>query len=150
VDLAAAMAPQGFQFYHYIPSLPVNSLFVVLFALPTALHLYQIVKRRSLKPPKRTLFMIPFFIGGLLECSGYIARIASHYNREEMTPFIIQSLFLLIAPGFLAASVYMTFSRLVESVEGDDVLLLRRRWVTTCFVGGDIMGFMVQSGGTFF
>ena len=47
----------GYVFYHYVPSLPAAIVFVVLFALTTFYHIFQIGK-------KRTWYFIPLAVGG--------------------------------------------------------------------------------------
>jgi len=48
----------AFRYYQYQPSMTAAVIFVVLFALTTALHMVQIRETRS-------WFMIPFAIGGI-------------------------------------------------------------------------------------
>lgn len=47
-----------FQLYRYVPSLAAAILFVVLFVLITAYHLYQVVRMRS-------WYMLVFVTGGI-------------------------------------------------------------------------------------
>jgi hypothetical protein len=47
-----------FQYYYYEPNLAAAIVFVVLFALETGLHLFQLIR-------SRTWFMIPFLIGAI-------------------------------------------------------------------------------------
>lgn len=51
-------ALDGFQYYHYEPSMPAAMIFVIAFFLTTGLHSYQMFRTR-------TWFMIPFWLGGL-------------------------------------------------------------------------------------
>lgn len=50
----------GFEYYHYLPSMGAAVLFIVLFGLVTSLHLFLMIR-------SRTWFMIPFVIGGICE-----------------------------------------------------------------------------------
>ena len=52
------------QLYHYQPSMPAAIVFVVLFALATALHFYQMIRTK-------TWFLVPFVIGGICKSSSY-------------------------------------------------------------------------------
>ena len=54
---------------------------------------------------------------------------------------------LLVAPAFLAASVYMEFGRIVLMIGGQKALFVRRTWVTKIFVTGDVICFLLQAGG---
>ncbi|KAK5020284.1 hypothetical protein LTR16_001809 [Cryomyces antarcticus] len=133
----------GFRYYHYTPSLPAAALFVVLFALATGLHAYQMFRTR-------TWFMIAFCIGGLLELIGYIGRAMSAAQQPgawTLGPFVLQSTLLLVAPALFAASIYMELGRIVQMVDGDAHLFIRRRWMTKIFVCGDVLSFLMQGSG---
>jgi hypothetical protein len=55
------MAGKGtYLLFHYNPSLAAAVVFILLFTITTFLHLFQLVKRR-------TLYFIPFLIGGFCE-----------------------------------------------------------------------------------
>lgn len=86
-----------------------------------------------------------------VEVIGYIGRALSHNEAPDYTlgPYIIQSILLLVAPALFAASIYMELARIVLMVEGDHALIIRRRWLTRIFVTGDVVSFLMQSGGTF-
>lgn len=49
-----------YVFYHYHPSLPAAIIFIILFAISTVFHVYQIVW-------KRTWYFIPLAVGGVCE-----------------------------------------------------------------------------------
>lgn len=132
-----------FVFYYYQPLMAAAITFIVLFGLATLLHSFQMVKQR-------TWFMIPFVIGGIFETVGYVGRaLSSHQNPGPytLTPYIIQSLLLLVAPALFAASIYMELSRIVLMINGDHALFIRRSKLTTIFVCGDVLSFLVQSSG---
>ena len=61
-------------------------------------------------------------------------------------PYIIQNFFILVAPALFAASIYMTLGRIIRSVKGERLSLVRVNWLTKTFVIGDIMSFMIQGG----
>lgn len=56
--------PNAFVLYRYHPSQAAAVLFVVLFFLTTALHIFQMVR-------KRAWFLVPFVIGGLCKNNCY-------------------------------------------------------------------------------
>ncbi len=115
-----------FVYYRYEPSLAAAAIFVSLFALASAIHLFQMIRTR-------TWFMIPFIIGAVLEAAGYVGRVLSaNENPGPYTqlPFILQVVFLLIAPTFFAASIYMELGRIVLMVNGGAALFIRRTWLT--------------------
>jgi hypothetical protein len=131
-----------FEFYRYTPSVPAAVLFIVLFALTTALHTYQI--RRA-----RTWIMISFVLGGYCESIGYIGRILSSNQAPNFTigPYLLQSMLTLLAPALFAASIYMCLARIVRATGGEKYTLLRPALLTKLFVAGDATGLLVQGAG---
>ena len=141
-NIADQMA--NFRFYYYEPSMTAAILFTILFGLTTLVHAFQLVR-------SKTWFMIPFLIGGIFECVGYIGRVLSALENPgpyDKIPYIIQSLLLLIAPPFFAASIYMELGRVVAMVDGEKKLFIRRTWLTKTFVIGDVVTFLVQATGS--
>lgn len=140
---ADAVADEPFIFYHYEVSKEAAIAFVILFGLATLLHGFQMLK-------SRTWFMIPFTIGTGFEVAGYVGRILNALENPgpyTLIPYIIQSIFLLVAPALLAASIYMELGRIVAMVEGDQFLFIRRTRLTKTFVVGDIIAFFLQATG---
>jgi hypothetical protein len=151
-----------FQFYHYNPSTAAAVIFVVLFAVVTLFHTFKVFQ-------KRTWYFIPFLIGGyckyclplnnsecciltfeLVETIGYIGRVLSSRQSPDwtLTPYIIQSLLLLLGPALFAASIYMILARIIRLVDGEKHSIIKIKWLTAIFVTGDVLSFFVQSGGT--
>lgn len=62
-------------------------------------------------------------------------------------PYVIQSTLLLLGPILLAATLYMSLSRVILSVHGEKSSPIRPRWLTRIFVSGDIFSFVVQASG---
>ena len=160
---------EDFEYYHYNPSMAAAIIFIIVFAATTAMHGYQMFRTK-------TWFLVPFFIGGLcksrpqtfilqtpllrhpilthlslpVEVIGYIGRaISANETPGEWTlgPYIIQTLFILLAPALFAASVYMCLGRIVLMIQGEKCLFIRRTWLTKIFVGGDVLSFLMQSAG---
>ena len=131
-----------FQYYLYTPSLAAAIVFVVVFAISTSLHLWQGIRGR-------TWYMIPLIIGGTCEAIGYVGRAISSHQAPNYTlsPYIVQSILILIAPALMSASIYMVLGRIVTAVDGEDLCLIKRRLLTVTFVIGDVMSFMLQSTG---
>lgn len=62
----------------------------------------------------------------------------------------MQSLLLLIAPAFFAASIYMILGRSITSTGHDQLSVIRVKWLTKIFVCGDVISFLAQcAGGAF-
>ena len=64
-----------------------------------------------------------------------------------LSPYIMQSVLLLVAPALFAASIYMELGRIVLMVDGERSLFIRRTWLTKLFVAGDVLSFLMQSSG---
>ncbi|WPG98394.1 RTA1 domain protein [Acrodontium crateriforme] len=131
-----------FKYFTYDPSMAAAVIFLILFAAITSLHLFKMIK-------SKTWFMTPFCIGGLFEFIGYIGRAACAGQTPNWTlgPYIVQALFLLVAPALFAASIYMELGRIVLMVDGERALFIRRTWMTKIFVFGDVFSFFLQGSG---
>ncbi|KAJ5960820.1 uncharacterized protein N7479_007970, partial [Penicillium vulpinum] len=133
---------EGFKLYHYNPSASAAVTFAALFGLTAVAHMWQLGRNR-------TWYFIPFVIGCLFEAFGYLARYASAEEAPDFTtkPYIAQSLMLLLAPAFFAASIYMILGRIIRLLNADSCSLVRPSWLTKIFVTGDVLSFFIQSGG---
>ncbi|KXH59277.1 rta1 domain-containing protein [Colletotrichum salicis] len=134
----------GYYLWHYVPSLIAAIVFEVLFVLATLFHAYKIARTK-------TWFCVVFVIGGIfsyaVEIIGYAGRAIARDRTGEVGPYVTQSLTILIAPAFFAASVYMTLGRIIRSVHGESLSVIRINWLTRIFVAGDCFSFLVQASG---
>lgn len=78
---------------------------------------------------------------------GYSARAAAHYNPTSVIPYSIQSLLILLAPIFFAASVYMYLGRIIHAVGGEKHCIVPARFLIKIFVIADVVCFLIQVGG---
>lgn len=140
--MAVAESQDTWRLYHYTPSTAAAIIFVVLFALASMLHTYSMVRTK-------TWYLLPFVIGGIFETIGYAGRAASAAESPDWTlgPYIVQSLFLLVAPTLFAASIYMELGRIVLLTDGELYAPVKRKWLTKLFVVGDVLCFWIQAGG---
>ncbi|KAF2008816.1 RTA1 like protein [Aaosphaeria arxii CBS 175.79] len=130
----------SYYLWNYIPSTPAAALFAALFALSTCYIIWRTIKTRA-------LFCIAFVIGGLLEVIGYCARAAAKDKTDQLMPYVIQNIVILVAPALFAASVYMVLGRLIRSLNAENLSVVPVRWLTKIFVCGDIISFVVQGTG---
>ena len=72
---------------------------------------------------------------------------AAHGKTGELMPYVIQSVFLLLAPILFAAAVYMVLARIIRSVNAEQYSPIRINWLTKIFVGCDILTFLIQGSG---
>ncbi|KAJ5699153.1 hypothetical protein N7462_001158 [Penicillium macrosclerotiorum] len=128
--------------YNYTPSLAAAVICLLLFLCTTFGHIFLVWKHK-------TKFFITFIVGGFFESIGYGARaINAHEAPNYATmPYAMQSLFILLAPSLFAASIYMILGRIIRLVDGDSRSLIRATRLTKIFVLGDVLSFVIQSGG---
>ncbi|KAJ5636655.1 uncharacterized protein N7484_009968 [Penicillium longicatenatum] len=131
-----------YKLYNYDPSSSAAVAFAVIFGLSAAYHIWQVIRKRS-------WFFIPFVIGVIFETVGYAARYYSAKQTPDWTtmPYVLQELFLLLAPSFFAASIYMILGRVIRLLNGESNSLIRPSWLTKIFVTGDVLSFLMQSSG---
>lgn len=84
-----------------------------------------------------------------METIGYVGRLLASSEAPDFTkgPYIIQSALILIAPAFLAASIYMTLGRIIYMLEAEKLSVIRIGWLTNLFVTGDVLSFLMQASG---
>ena len=143
---------QSWKAYNYTPSTAAAAIFIVLFGLATIFQVYQIVKtiasKNYTRKEKNVLWiMLPFLIGGILEFVGYIGRVMSSSDVTSLGPYIIQSVLLLVAPALFAATLYMSLGRLIARLECQRFSIIPLKYLTKIFVVGDVVSFLMQSGG---
>lgn len=78
---------------------------------------------------------------------GYGVRAGAHNNTGKLMPFVVQNMFLLVAPVLFAASIYMILGRIITSVRGDKYSPVKPSNITLTFVLGDVLSFLIQGGG---
>ncbi|EED12989.1 DUF300 domain protein, putative [Talaromyces stipitatus ATCC 10500] len=130
-----------YYLWNYVPSLPAAVAFTAVFSFLTTMHTWKMVTTKS-------WFCLAFVIGGLCEVVGYLARAGAYNATGSLMPYLIQAIFLVIAPVFFAASLYMVYSRIVRAVHGELFSLVPPRWTTWIFVVGDWTCLNIQSGGS--
>ncbi|OQU93927.1 hypothetical protein CLAIMM_00364 [Cladophialophora immunda] len=137
-----AKGDSDFKLYRYDPSLGAAVIFVILFALASFLHTYQLVRTR-------TWFFVPFCVGGYFEAIGYVGRAIGSQESPNWSvgAYVLQSVLILVAPALFAASIYMELGRIIVLTDGTKHSLLNPRWLTKVFVAGDVFSFLMQASG---
>jgi hypothetical protein len=59
----------------------------------------------------------------------------------------MQTLFLLLAPALLAASIYMFLRRIILILQAESHALMKKKWLTKVFITGDMLSFLLQGAG---
>ncbi|RDL42502.1 uncharacterized protein BP5553_02481 [Venustampulla echinocandica] len=127
--------------YGYDPSKTAAYAFVALFVVSGFLHLIFIFTLRA-------AFFIPLILGSAMEAGGYYCRAWSTANTHNILPFVIQGLLILAAPPLLAATIYMTFGRIVRNLKGEVYSLISPKWLTAIFVLADVICLATQLAGS--
>ncbi|EHK49338.1 hypothetical protein TRIATDRAFT_190116 [Trichoderma atroviride IMI 206040] len=133
----------AFSFYRYTPSTAAAAIFCILFFLSGILHLFQMCKTRC-------WYLTPLVIGCFFEFIGFIGRAASGAQKTgcwTLGPYLIQTMFILLAPALFAASIYMILGRIILLVGGQEHAIIRPQWLTKIFVVGDVVCFLLLAGG---
>ncbi len=64
-----------------------------------------------------------------------------------MKPYVGQSVLILLGPALFAASIYMLLGRIIRVLNAGAISPIRPTWLTKIFVTGDVLSFLLQSGG---
>lgn len=126
--------------YGYTPNLGGNIFFATIFGLCAFYHL--ITGLRS----KAWTFMIALTLGSAMELAGYIGRILMHYNPWNNSGFELQIICLILAPSFVAASIYWSLKHIVLCL-GPEYSRIRPNLYPWIFIGCDIGSILLQAAG---
>lgn len=126
--------------YNYIPDLGANAAalsgFSVVWALNTAFGIYT----------KQWWFGGTFFVGAGLEVGGYIARTLAHSDPCQMNDFLVQIIFLTIAPAFFMAGVYILLAKFTV-IYGCQTSRLQPLHYSYIFASCDLLSIVLQGIG---
>ncbi|KAJ9105387.1 hypothetical protein QFC21_001757 [Naganishia friedmannii] len=89
--------------YNYVPSMALGVLAAALFAVAFIGHTYFWVRGRGIR-----WFQGLMAFGCAMEVVGYGFRIKSHKNPFLVIPFVIQYFFIVCAPVFFSAALYLS------------------------------------------
>lgn len=78
---------------------------------------------------------------------GYIFRLMSARKPDSLVPYILQSMFIILPPSLYAATIYMTYSRVVTYIGKPHLSIIGPQKVTKVFVIGDVAAFLLQLAG---
>lgn len=142
------------QYYSYTPNRAAAVAFAVIFGLLGVAFIFFIIHvarnmedLRVSRQYKKTQLLgsyLPFVVGCILEVVGYAARCC---NSDLLVPYIIQSVLILVAPAFYAATIYMLFGRIAHLSFAEELLIMPTRYNTLIFVLGDVVSLFLQASG---
>ncbi|KAK9813776.1 hypothetical protein WJX73_008822 [Symbiochloris irregularis] len=127
--------------YGYTPSLVLGVIGAVYFGLVSAATLAGILKLSW----DTLIFLLGF--GTVMEVVGYIFRcLSSQIDPYRVNFFVIQYFFIVVAPVFFAAAIYLCLQRLIWSA-GPKISPLSPRAVFAIFLTLDIITILMQIAG---
>ncbi|OAX81619.1 hypothetical protein ACJ72_04041 [Emergomyces africanus] len=123
----------------YCPSIEAAILFTSLFAATTLAHMFQWFTFR-----KKFCWVI--VMAGLWETAGFAFRIISAKQIRGLWHFIPQQLFIILAPVWLNAFVFMVMGRMIYFyIPEKKVFGISAQRITVTFVLLDVFSMLVQS-----
>ncbi|SPN99071.1 related to 7-aminocholesterol resistance protein [Cephalotrichum gorgonifer] len=128
-------------FYHYRPNQEAAWGFVVLFGLAAAGHVFFFFKLRA-------WHFLPLVLGVIGQVFGYYARVMAHKNPNIAGPFIMQNLLILGMAPLIAATVYMSLSRIINALDLRDQMFISPKLTTVFYIIVDIGCFVTQVFGS--
>ncbi|ORX95730.1 RTA1 like protein-domain-containing protein [Clohesyomyces aquaticus] len=132
------VSPNGI--YHYKPNQAGPIIAFLLFGPSAIYHLVVMIR-------SKTWFYIPFTVGAFMMTLGYIFRLLSAKDPNNIIFYIHQNMFIILPPSLYAATMYMIYGRIVLFVNAPDSSIIPPHLVTKIFVCGDVLAFLLQSSG---
>ncbi|KUI52951.1 Protein RTA1 [Cytospora mali] len=130
-----------YYLWNYVPSIPGAVVFIVLFGIAMVATGWRLFRYRA-------WFHIPLVIGCEAEVIGYVAYIIAHNNTNKLSPYLMQSVCLLVAPPLISATLYMMLGRLTRALpSGEECSLVRTKWLTKGFILLDVEAFLIVAAG---
>jgi len=126
--------------YGYTPSFALGLLGVSLFTISTILHSFQVLRHRS-------WFCLLLVIGSTMEIVGYTFRILSaKRDPYNIIYFVIQYFFIVVAPVFFSAAIYMVLSKLIY-ITGRQYSPIPPNHILRLFIVSDVVATGIQIAG---
>jgi hypothetical protein len=88
-------------------------------------------------------------MGSTVEWIGFVNRSITSYQGDTPSKAAdnINLVFILVAPVWFAASIYILFGRLILLLDGNDLAIIKQKWLTAIFVCGDVASLIIQAAG---
>ncbi|EGP82818.1 uncharacterized protein MYCGRDRAFT_50563 [Zymoseptoria tritici IPO323] len=124
----------------YHPNAAAAIIFIATFGLATLGHIGHIFWLRA-------WHFIPLLIGCVMETFGYYVRFWLSRSPTNFKAYVLYDLLVLPAPIFLAATIYMSLSRIIMALAAQDLSPVRPSRMSKWFIFGDVVCFLVQLAG---
>ncbi|PLB48729.1 RTA1 like protein [Aspergillus steynii IBT 23096] len=132
--------PENYNYYHFHPNKVIGIVATALYGTSAIFHIVQLWRARA-------WYFLSLLTGAFMMTLGYIFRVMGAEDPTAFGPFVAQSICIVLPPAFYAATIYMTYGRIVNHVGRDDLSLVSARKVTKIFLWGDITAIIGQSTG---
>ncbi|TGO61014.1 hypothetical protein BOTNAR_0136g00170 [Botryotinia narcissicola] len=126
--------------YAYKPGTTIALVAAALFGASAICHIITMLR-------KKTYFYTAMVVGGFMMTAGYVFRYLSAKDTSSIMLYSGQSLLIILPPSLYAATIYMIYGRIVLFVNAPSASVISPKNVTKVFVGGDVVSFLMQSGG---
>lgn len=134
------LCPIEWSVYQYRPSLAANIIFMILYALAMAVHIYLGIRWRQ------KFFMIFMIFGCLFEIIGYAGRIILYNNPFLFAGFMLQIVFVTSGPVFYTGAIYVTLSKTIESFS-PEMARIKPKFIWLIFIPADLVCLVLQAAG---
>ena len=126
--------------YGYVPSLALAVIGAVTFGISTALHLGQSLRYK-------TWYFAIIVVGVAMEVVGYVFRaLSSQKDPYSIIYFVVQYFFIVCAPVFFSAAIYVVLSRFINKA-GRAYAPFPPRLIVIVFVTLDVLTTGIQIAG---
>ncbi|KAI0023159.1 RTA1-domain-containing protein [Xylariomycetidae sp. FL0641] len=131
--------------YKYDPSEAATIVATALFGVSFLYCTYLTIKSRA-------WVWTVMVVAVLLEVLGFGIRILSVNNVTSKPPYVVQFIFVVLAPVLMAGVIYVVFGRIVFHVvpvedRSTRLLWVPPNWITPTFVTFDIIALVLQGAG---
>ncbi|KAH7200149.1 RTA1 like protein-domain-containing protein [Fusarium oxysporum] len=134
------LCPLESSILRYQPNVPANAIFIGVFGLSMALHIFQGIKMKTWG------FMASMMAGCILEIIGYVGRLIIHDNPFDFIGFLLQIIMITIAPVFFSAAIYVLLSQVINFVD-PNVSRFSPKYFYWIFIPSDIISLILQAVG---
>ncbi|TPX16968.1 uncharacterized protein E0L32_003530 [Thyridium curvatum] len=124
--------------WNYYPSFEAATVFAVLFALLTAVHIWQAAYYKK-------SFCWVIIMAGIWETAAFTFRSLSTRNQQSQGIYLVYQIFILLAPLWVNAFDYMVLGRMIYYyIPSRSLLGMPEPIIAALFVLLDIVSFVVQ------
>lgn len=126
--------------YGYLMNKGVNIFYLVMFGLILFFNIGMLWKSRY------HWYNVTFICGFILEFLGFLGRVLSTTDYDNINYYLLQYAPLTIAPAFIMGGIYFIFAQNVI-MYGREYTVLKPMWYTYFFVASDVLCLIIQGVG---